>query len=106
MEVKIGVIHASRELTLDTTLDAGEVEAQVLSALTDGGVLSLADAKGRRVVVPAEKLAYVEITTSTAGQVGFRSSVTPAPNRVPPLGDGHRRCPNDKEGSSCSGPSS
>ena len=73
MEVKIGVIHASRELTLDTTLEAGDVEEQVRTALTDGGVLSLSDAKGRRVVVPVEKLAYVEITTSTVGQVGFRS---------------------------------
>lgn len=73
MEVKIGVIHASRELTLDTSLQAGDVEEQVRAALADGGVLSLADAKGRRVVVPVEKLAYVEITTSTVGQVGFRS---------------------------------
>ena len=73
MEVKIGVIHASRELTLDTTLEAGDVEEQVRTALTDGGVLSLSDAKGRRVVVPVEKLAYVEITTSTVGQDGFRS---------------------------------
>jgi len=73
MEVKIGVVNASRELTIDTTLEAGELEDHVREALTAGGVLSLSDAKGRRVVVPAEKLAYVEITTSTAGQVGFRS---------------------------------
>jgi hypothetical protein len=73
MEVKIGVIHASRELTIDTTLEAGDLEEQVRSALSSGGVLSLADAKGRRVVVPVEKLAYVEITTSSVGQVGFRS---------------------------------
>jgi hypothetical protein len=73
MEVKIGVINASRELTVDTTLDPGEVEEQVRSALSSGGVLSLTDAKGRRIVVPAEKLAYVEITTGSAGQVGFRS---------------------------------
>ncbi|RNM17555.1 DUF3107 domain-containing protein [Nocardioides pocheonensis] len=73
MEVKIGVIHASRELTIDTALEAGEVEEQVREALASGGLLSLADAKGRRVVVPVEKLAYVEIATSSAGQVGFRS---------------------------------
>jgi Protein of unknown function (DUF3107) len=73
MEVKIGVIHASRELTIDTSLDASDVEEQVRSALSDGGVLSLSDTKGRRVVVPVEKLAYVEIATTTAGQVGFRS---------------------------------
>jgi hypothetical protein len=73
MEVKIGVIHASRELTIDTTLEPGDLEEQVRSALTDGGVLSLSDAKGRRIVVPVEKLAYVEIATNTVGQVGFRS---------------------------------
>jgi hypothetical protein len=73
MEVKIGVTHASRELVIDTSLEAGEVEDQVRSALESGGVLSLTDSKGRRVVVPVEKLAYVEITTSTVGQVGFRS---------------------------------
>ena len=73
MEVKIGVIHASRELTIDTTLEPGDLEEQVRTALTDGGVLSLSDAKGRRIVVPVEKLAYVDISTSTAGQVGFRS---------------------------------
>ena len=73
MEVKIGVVNASRELTIDTPLEASDVEEHVRSALSSGGVLSLADAKGRRVVVPVEKLAYVEITTSTVGQVGFRS---------------------------------
>jgi hypothetical protein len=73
MEVKIGVVNASRELTIDTSLEAGELEDQVRAALTNGGVLSLSDSKGRRVVIPVEKLAYVEITTSSAGQVGFRS---------------------------------
>jgi uncharacterized protein DUF3107 len=73
MEVKIGVVHASRELTIDTTLEAGALEDEVKSALGAGGVLSLSDSKGRRVIVPVEKLAYVEITTSSAGQVGFRS---------------------------------
>ena len=73
MEVKIGVTHANRELVVDTNLDADAVEKLVSSALADGGVLSLTDAKGRRIVVPAEKVAYIEISTSTVGQVGFRS---------------------------------
>jgi hypothetical protein len=73
MEVKIGVQNASRELNIDTTLDADGVEKAVSAALEDGGVLSLTDAKGRRVVVPGDKLAYVDISTSATGQVGFRS---------------------------------
>jgi hypothetical protein len=73
MEVKIGVQNAPRELTIDTDNDAEQVEKLVSDAITSGGVLSLTDARGRRVVVPAEKLAYVEITTSLSGTVGYRS---------------------------------
>ncbi|MCW2780509.1 MAG: hypothetical protein JWR35_958 [Marmoricola sp.] len=73
MEVKIGVQNANRELTVDTNLDADQVEALVSKAIADGGVLSLADAKGRRIVVPADKLAYVDVSISLTGQVGFRS---------------------------------
>lgn len=73
MEVKIGVQNASRELTIDTTLDADGVNDAVAEALKDGGVLSLTDAKGRRVLVPGDRLAYVDIATGTTGTVGFRS---------------------------------
>lgn len=73
MEVKIGVTHANRELVLESELDAAAVEELVATALAQGGVLSLNDVKGRRVVVPAEKIAYVEVSTSIVGQVGFRS---------------------------------
>lgn len=73
MEVKIGVTDVTRELTVDTGLDADEVEDQVRKALAEGGVLSISDTRGRRVVVPVERLGYVDITTTTVGQVGFRS---------------------------------
>lgn len=73
MEVKIGVQNVSRELTIDSTLDADGVEKAVADAMKEGGVLALTDAKGRRIVIPGEKLAYVDISTSVAGQVGFRS---------------------------------
>ena len=62
MEVKIGVQHAARELVLDAdTRRRGRREAGRRGARQDGGVLALTDAKGRRVVVPGDKLAYVEI---------------------------------------------
>ena len=74
MEVKIGVQHASRELVIETSLSGDEIEAEVSKALTgEAGILSLADTKGRRILVPSEKLAYVELGTPTSGQVGFRS---------------------------------
>ena len=74
MEVKIGVQNASRELVLESTESTDAVEKIVAKALSsDTGVLTLSDAKGRKVLVPVEKLAYVEIGSPTAGQVGFRS---------------------------------
>ena len=74
MEVKIGVQNVSRELSFDTQQEGDEVEAMVTKALQDGApFISLTDSKGRRVVVPTEKLAYLEIGSPTVGQVGFRS---------------------------------
>ncbi|MDQ6875642.1 MAG: DUF3107 domain-containing protein [Actinomycetota bacterium] len=72
MEVKIGVQFAARELTVESTQTAAEVEKAVSEALSGkSGVLSLVDEKGRRVVVPADKLAYVEIAESETRRVGF-----------------------------------
>lgn len=72
MEVKIGVQFASRELVLDSAQSPDEVAKAVDEALrADLGVLTLVDEKGRRVLVPADKLAYVEIAESEHRRVGF-----------------------------------
>ena len=72
MEVKIGVQYAARELVLESAQSPDEVMAAVTQALADtSGVLTLADEKGRRVVVPVAKLAYVEIAESEQRRVGF-----------------------------------
>ena len=74
MEVKIGVQNVVRELVIDTDVDAGELEKAIETAVTGGSpVLALTDTKGRKVVVPADKIAFVEIGSPTVGQVGFRS---------------------------------
>lgn len=72
MEVKIGVQHAPRELTLESAQSPEDVEKAVAKALASGGgVLSLVDDHGRRVIVPADRLAYVEIGESVERRVGF-----------------------------------
>ncbi len=58
---------------VESSASADDVQKQVADALAAGGVLTLADIKGRTVVVPVEKLAYVEIGGGVSGQVGFRS---------------------------------
>ncbi len=73
MEVKIGVQHANRELVIETDEKAEAIEGLVADALADGGtLLSLTDSKGRRTIIPAAKIAYVEIGGGVSGAVGFR----------------------------------
>ena len=73
MEIKIGVQHAQRELVVETDASLEDVERQVTEALSGEGVLAFTDHRGRRVVVPAAKVSYVEIGHGVSGQVGFRS---------------------------------
>ena len=70
VEVKIGIQNVAREIVLDATGTEDEIEAAVTSAL-DGGALVLSDDKGRRIMVPAGALGYVEVGEPTRGRVGF-----------------------------------
>ncbi|MCY7401638.1 MAG: DUF3107 domain-containing protein [Nocardioides sp.] len=76
MEVKIGIQHAAREVVVDTNDDREAIIEKVTAAVSDDSVLSLTDLKGRTVVIPGSKVAYVEIGGGTAGAVGFRSKAT------------------------------
>jgi D-arabinose 5-phosphate isomerase GutQ len=74
MEVKIGVVYSAKELSVE--LDGGqadEVVATVEAALKGGApVIWLTDKKGRRVGVPTDKVAYIEVAEEdVAKRVGF-----------------------------------
>jgi len=72
VEIKIGVQHAARELSLESDLSAEEAEKIVSAALTGkNSLLVLSDEKGRKVIVPTDRLAYVEIGEPTSRRVGF-----------------------------------
>jgi hypothetical protein len=75
MEVKLGVTYSPRELVVETELGPDEITRLVESALGGkNGVLWLADSKGRKVGVPTDKLAYVEINEDVGSKrVGFGS---------------------------------
>lgn len=71
MEIKIGVNNVPREINIDTEASADEVEQSLRTALTEGGVLRLTDAKGRRVLVPAQQIGYVDLGQEHSRPVGF-----------------------------------
>ena len=73
MELRIGVLHTPKELNLELEGTADDVAGTIDKALADGTpVVWLTDSKGRRVGVPAQRIAYIEIVEDGAQQrVGF-----------------------------------
>ena len=72
VEVRIGVQHATRELVIESAQTTDAITDAVSAALAGKTeVLSLEDERGRRIVVPAAKLAYVEIGEPESRRVGF-----------------------------------
>jgi hypothetical protein len=73
VEVKIGIQMAPRELVVETDASADEVRRLLSAALADGGVFELADRKRGTVLVPADKIAYMELDLAAPRQIGFGS---------------------------------
>lgn len=71
MEIRIGVQNVARDVVLESGDSAEAVEKSVTAAITEGGVLTLRDEKGRLVLVPAAALAFVEIGSEESRRVGF-----------------------------------
>ena len=77
MEVKIGIHSVPRELVVETDTPADEIERSLSTALEQGdhAVFALSVAKGGRILVPADKIAYVEFGGAETRRVGFGNIV-------------------------------
>ena len=79
MDVRIGISQVPREIEVElgdgTSPD--ELVAKLDEALDKGnGMVWLTDKRGRRVGIPAAKLAYIEVdTASESRRVGFGAAV-------------------------------
>jgi DNA-binding MurR/RpiR family transcriptional regulator len=73
MEVKIGVIYSAKELSVELDGKADEIVATVEDALKGGApVIWLTDKKGRRIGIPSDKIAYIEVAEEDAAKrIGF-----------------------------------
>lgn len=72
-EVKIGISDSTHELTFECASSQAEVIAAVNAAIKSNAVLSLSDTKGRELLVPYNKINYVEVGESSERRVGFAS---------------------------------
>jgi hypothetical protein len=78
VEVKIGIQSIPRELVVDTDATAAEIERDLAAALSakDGpAILALGTQKGGRVLIPADKIAFVEFGGDQSRRVGFGNIV-------------------------------
>ena len=78
MEVKIGIHSIPRELVVDTDAPAEEIERTLAEALSSSGrppVFALDTLKGGRLLIPADKIAFIEFNPDQARRVGFGNIV-------------------------------
>lgn len=71
MEIKIGIQHVNREIVVESPDSAADVEKALADALGSDGLFSITDERGRRVIVPAASIGYLEIGEENARKVGF-----------------------------------
>jgi Protein of unknown function (DUF3107) len=71
VEVKIGIQSIPRELVLETRASPEEIERSLAKALSDGGLFVLSDDKDGKVIVPADKIGYMEFAGVEQRRVGF-----------------------------------
>lgn len=73
MDIRIGITHGGRELSVEIDDEAAEDAAASLEGALSGEdtVLWLNDRSGRRVGVPIDKLAYLELGPAGDRRIGF-----------------------------------
>ncbi|MFA1544913.1 DUF3107 domain-containing protein [Actinomadura chokoriensis] len=72
LQVRIGVQNVPKELVVDTAESADEVTDALSAALGDpNGVLVLKDRRSGRIVIPAARVGYLEISEDEQRNVGF-----------------------------------
>jgi hypothetical protein len=73
VEIKVGIQHVNREIVVETTESAADIEASLATAMSDETFFTVTDERGRKVLIPAAKIAYVDLGEENARHVGFGS---------------------------------
>ncbi|MCA1839264.1 MAG: DUF3107 domain-containing protein [Actinomycetota bacterium] len=71
IEVRMGVVDASKELQLELDEDLDAFRKRIEDALGSSGFLWMDDGKGKHFGVVANQVTYVEVDTASARSVGF-----------------------------------
>jgi hypothetical protein len=73
VEIKVGIAHVNREVVLESDTTPDDIAKALSKALADGGVFTLVDDKGRKVLIPAAGIAYIDLGSEHVRAVGFNT---------------------------------
>ena len=71
VQVRITVANVNSDINFESSLSTADIQSAVNAALKSGEALTLEDIRGRVVLVPADKIGFVEIGEQTDRRVGF-----------------------------------
>jgi hypothetical protein len=75
VEIRIGMQSVPRELVIETKSSFEDVQRALAAAVADGGVFTLGDERGGRILIPADKIAYLEVSGSEPRRIGFGNTL-------------------------------
>ncbi len=70
-EVRIAVTRVASDLFFESAQSAADIKSAVAEALASGKPLILTDVRGHEIIVPADKIGYVEVGDAASRRVGF-----------------------------------
>jgi len=71
MEIKIGIQHVTREVTLEVDQTVDQILSAYRQARAKDDLLNLTDASGHQTTIPASGIAYIEFGKDHVRPVGF-----------------------------------
>lgn len=74
MEIRIGIAQVQRDVVLESNESYTEISEKIQEAISAQSLLTLTDDRGRTVLIPGDRIAFVEIGAQSAPRVGFASS--------------------------------
>ena len=71
MEVRIGVQDSSREVIFETKSTSDQITKEIENAVKNKNLLSLVDEKGKKILIPGDRITFVELGAPEQRRVGF-----------------------------------
>lgn len=70
-EVRIAVTRVNGDIIFESAMNVIEIKSAVTEAIVTGKPLSLTDIRGHEIIIPADKIGFVDVGESASRRVGF-----------------------------------